>query len=177
MFLNPIKPLSTCYSEDCEGCTLQNRLYCYFSGRELLRFFAITFPPFILEGIGIARINSWLLLPCIVLAISYFSFVEIRAMCSHCPHYTEPGSKKLQCWANYGSIKLCKYCSGSMTQGEIVAFFTGLVFIAGYPLAILIVGIQWLLLVLCTVTVIVMAVLMGRLVRTLFEFRQSVQQR
>ena len=112
-----------------------------------------------------------------MLAISYFSFVEIRAMCSHCPHYTEPGSKKLQCWANYGSIKLCKYRSGSMTQGEIVAFFTGLVFIAGYPLAILIVGIQWLLLVLFTVTVIVMAVLMGRLVRTLFEFRQSVQQR
>ena len=64
-----------------------------------------------------------------------------------------------------------------MTQGENVAFITSLVFIAGYPLAILIVGIQWLLLVLCTVTVIVMAVLMGRLVRTLFEFRQSVQQR
>lgn len=140
LFLDPHKPLSTCTSTDCVDCPLQSRLQCHFSSRELLRFFAMAFSPFVLGGIGIARVNAWMLLPWIGLAIGYFGFVEIRVMCSHCPHYAEPGTRSLQCWANYGSPKLWKYRPGPMTQVEKAIFFAGLVLIAGYPLAFLLVG-------------------------------------
>jgi len=163
MFLDPKKPLSTCSATNCQGCPLQSRVQCHFSSRELLRFFGIAFPAFILGGIGITRINAWLLLPWIALALGYFGFIEIRVMCSHCPHYAEPGTKSLQCWANYGSPKLWKYRPGPITRGENIVFFTGLVLIASYPLVFLVVGMQWLLLALFAVATISMAALMGRL--------------
>lgn len=163
LFLDSRQPISTCSSENCEICPLQDRLQCHFSGRELLRFFGIAFPPFILGGIGIDRISTWWLLPWVGFVVSYFGFIEIRVMCSHCPHYAEPVSKTLQCWANYGSPKLWKYRPGPMTWGERFIFFSGLVVIAGYPLAFLMIGRQWLLLALFVGTVIGMAILMGRL--------------
>jgi len=163
LFLDPQKPLFTCSSTTCEGCPMKTRLQCHFSGRELLRFFAFAFPPFILGGIGIARINGWMLLPWIGLAVSYFGLVEIRVMCTHCPHYAEPGTKSLQCWANYGSPKLWKYRPGPMSRNEKIVFFAGLVLIAGYPLVFLAAWAQWVLLALFALTVAGMAVLMGRL--------------
>lgn len=162
LFLDLHKPLPGCSSIDCAGCPLHERVQCHFSSRELLLFFAIAIPPFILGGIGIARINAWLLLPWIGLALGYFLFVEIRVMCSHCPHYAEPGTKSLQCWANYGSPKLWKYRPGPMSLGERIVFFGGLFPIAGYPLSFLIAGRQWPLLALFAVTTTGMAVLMGR---------------
>jgi steroid 5-alpha reductase family enzyme len=166
LFLNPLKPLSTCSTLNCQGCLLQSRLQCHFGGRELLRFFGIAFPAFILGGIGIARLNAWLLVPWITVIVSYFGLVEIRVMCSHCPHYAEPGTKSLQCWANYGSPKLWKYRSGPMSRGEKVVFFVGLFLVAAYPMAFLLARAQWLLLVLFAVTVAGMAALMGRLMCT-----------
>lgn len=163
MFLDPVKPLSTCSSTDCVGCPLQGRLQCHFGGKELLRFLGIAFPPFILGGIGIVRVNAWWLLPWLGMVLGYFGFVEIRVMCTHCPHYAEPGSKTLQCWANYGSPKLWRFTPGPMSRGEKSVFFIGLIFVVGYPLTFLIAGMQWLLLVLFAVSVTGMASLMGRL--------------
>jgi hypothetical protein len=165
-FLDPRKPLSTCSSDNCQGCPLQSRLQCHFSAKELVRFLAIAFPPFILGGIAIAQVKGWYILPWAVLMLGYFGFVEIRVMCSHCPHYAEPGTRSLQCWANYGSPKLWQYRPGPMTKGENITFFTGLVLIAGYPLAFLIAEAQWLLLGLFVITASGMAVLMGRLMCT-----------
>jgi hypothetical protein len=163
LFLDPRKPLSTCSAKDCQDCPVQDRVHCHFSGRDLLRFFGIAFPAFILGGIGIARINAWLLLPWIALALSYFGFIEIKVMCSHCPHYTEPDTRSLQCWANYGSPKLWKYNPGPMSKAEKWVFYIGLCLIAGYPLVFLLVGRQWLLLALFAGLVVGMAALMGRL--------------
>ena len=125
LFLDSRKPLSNCSSADCERCPLQSRLQCHFGGRELLRFLGIAFPVFTLGGIGMVRVDAWLLLPWIALALSCFGFVEIRVMCSHCPHYAEPGTKSLQCWANYGSPRLWKYCPGPMAREENIFFFVG----------------------------------------------------
>lgn len=163
MFLDPHKPISTCSSNTCQGCPLQYRLVCHFSATHLLRFLGIAFPVFIVGGIGIARFNAWLLLPWIAFALSYFGLIEIRVMCSHCPHYAEPGTKTLQCWANYGSPKIWKYRPGPMTNTEKVIFFVGLGILAGYPLAFLILGRQWLLLGLFAILVTGMAALMDRL--------------
>ena len=162
MFLDPQKLLPTCSSAGCPGCPLQERLHCHFQSRDLVRFFAFAFPPFILGGIGIARLNAWLLLPWIAGCFSYFGLVEIRVMYSHCPHYAESGTKTLQCWANYGSPKLWKYRSGPMTFGENIIFFAGLGPVAGFPLVTMVIGNRWLLLFLFVLLTSGMGILMAR---------------
>ena len=148
LFLDPQTPLSTCSAESCQGCPAQHRLQCHFGGRDLVRFLLLALPPFILGGIGIARINGWLLLPWIVIFFGFFLLVEIRVMCSHCPHYADPGTRSLQCWANYGAPKLWTYRPGPMSGAETAIFYGGLVLIAAYPVVFLVVGAQWLLLAL-----------------------------
>lgn len=161
LFLDPQKPLATCTSNNCQGCVLKNDLQCHFSSRELLRFLGIAFPVFIIGGIGIARVNAWMLIPWLVISFCYFGFIEIRVMCSHCPHYAEPGTKSLQCWANYGSPKLWKYRPGPMSTKEKVMFFSGLVLIAGIPLVVILLGMVWLWLILFIVSVLTMGTLMS----------------
>jgi hypothetical protein len=163
MFLDLQRPLATCSSKNCQSCPLQSRLHCHFNMRDLLRFFGMAFPAFIVGGVGIARFNSWLLLPWIALALSYFGFIEIQVMCSHCPHYAEPGTKSLQCWANYGSPKLWKYRPGPMSTVEKAVFYTGLGLIAGYPLVFLLLSPNWFLLILFGMTVAGMGALMSNL--------------
>jgi hypothetical protein len=141
---------------------VHNRLQCHFQGRDLARFLVIAFPPFIVGGMGIAQQSGWYLIPWIILCLSYFGFIEIRVMCSHCPHYAEPGTGSLQCWANYGSPKLWKYRPGPMSAGEKSVFFVGLALIASYPFVFLVLGRQWWLLILFTALV----VLMGAAMRT-----------
>ncbi|MBN1438756.1 MAG: hypothetical protein JW929_05025 [Anaerolineales bacterium] len=163
LFLDPHKPLSTCSAHDCQGCPVHGRLECHFGFRGLVRFFVFALPLFILGGIGIARINGWLLLPWIGVCLVYFLLVEIRVMCSHCPHYAEPGTRTLQCWANYGAPKLWKYRPGRMSRAETAVFFSGLVPIAGYPAVVLIAGSQWLLLALFAASAAGLGTLMRRI--------------
>jgi hypothetical protein len=162
MFLDPNKSLVTCTFSDCKNCVLNNQLQCHFKIWGLLRFFVVAFPPFILAGIGIAHINAWLLLPWVALALSYFGLIEIRVMCSHCPHYAEPEIKSLKCWANYGSPKLWKYNPGPMSIIEKVVFFIGLGLLGGYPMVILLHSRARLLFVLFILSIISMGGLMSR---------------
>ena len=159
-FLDPQQPLSTCSSEICSNCPLQSRLHCHFYGRDLAKFLAFAFPPFIIGGFGIAHLNAWLLVPWLGIIFSYFLLVEIRVMCSHCPHYAEPGTKTLKCWANYGAPKLWKYRPGTMSKTEKFIFFGGFVLIFGYPLFFLLAGLQWLLLAIFLGTTVLAATLL-----------------
>jgi hypothetical protein len=163
LFLDPNKPLSTCSSMNCQVCVVNSRLHCHFNDWDLLRFFSIAFPPFIIAGIGIVRVKTWLLLPWLALVLVYFGFIEIRVMCSHCPHYAEPVTKSLQCWANYGAPKLWKYRPGPMSASEKVVFFISLGLIAGYPLVLLLLNAAWLFFVLLSFAVIAMSTLMSSL--------------
>lgn len=162
LFLDPRAPLATCDSPNCQACALQGRLVCHFSPGLLARFLVVALPPFILGGTAIARGRPWHLIPCIALILAFFGLVEIRVLCSHCPHYAEPGTRSLQCWANYGSPKLWRYRPGPMSAAEKLTFFAGLALIAGFPLALLILGRQWLLLVLFASSVLAMATCMRR---------------
>ncbi len=145
LFLDRRKPIATCSSTSCQGCPLQSRLQCHFGGKELGRFLAVAFAAFIVGGVGIAQLNAWLLAPWIVFCLGYFGAFEIRALCSHCPHYAEP-TRSLQCWANYGSPKLWKYHPGPMAVWEKAVFLGGIAGIFGYPLVILALTAQWALL-------------------------------
>ncbi len=151
MFLDPRRPLTTCTAKNCEGCPVGKDIHCHFQGRDLTAFLLSVIPSFIIGGAGILHINAWWLIPWLVIIFGYFGFVEIRVMCSHCPHYAEPG-KSLQCWANYGSPRLWKYRPGPMSTMEKFVFLTGLVLIWGYPLAFLLFGLQWFFLAIYLLT-------------------------
>jgi hypothetical protein len=119
--------------------------------KELIHFLLIALPPFLLGGEGIVYVSGWWLIPWLLIAIGFFGFIEIRVMCSHCPHYGEPGNT-LKCWANYGSPKLWAFRPGPMTILEKIIFFSGLVIIWGYPVPFLMTSgrLFWLLVYLLT---------------------------
>jgi hypothetical protein len=150
-FLDPNKPIATCVSETCDGCMVHSVLHCHFKLRDLIHFLLIVLPSFLLGGAAIYHTNAWILIPWLILIIGYFGFVEIRVMCSHCPHYAEEG-RSLKCWANYGSPKIWKYRPRPMSFLEKVIFFAGLVLIWGYPLIFMIADFQLFLLTVYVVT-------------------------
>ena len=151
-FLDLDKPIVTCISGTCDGCPVRKTLHCHFTARDLIHFLLIVSPSFLLGGAGVYRTNGLLLVPWIFMIIGYFGFVEIRVMCSHCPHYAESDSL-LRCWANYGSPKIWKYRPGPMTLGEKMVFLGGFVIVWGYPLPFLISGLQWFLLIVYVLSV------------------------
>jgi hypothetical protein len=153
MFLDSHRPLTTCTASGCEGCPVSKDVHCHFHGRDLAAFLFAGLPMAIVGGAGIIRVSAWWLIPWAAMAFAYFGFIEIRVMCSHCPHYAEPG-KSLQCWANYGSPRLWKYRPGPMTGTEKFVFEAGLLLIFGYPLAFLLMGLQWFLLAIYLLTTV-----------------------
>lgn len=146
LFLDPDKPVATCTAARCEVCAVREKLNCHFSLNQLIHFLVLVFPSFLLGGAGVYHVNSWGLIPWLVIIVGYFGFVEIRVMCSHCPHYAEDGGS-LKCWANYGAPKLWKYRPGPMVSWERVVFFAGFALVWGYPLIFLVVGLQVFLLI------------------------------
>ena len=124
MFLNAEKPIQTCQADACENCAVNHSIHCHFKLKDLVHFLLISLPPFLLGGLGIYHQSAWLLAFWILIVIAFFGFVEIRVMCSHCPHYAETGTS-LKCWANYGAPKLWKYRPGPMSILEKIVFFSG----------------------------------------------------
>ncbi|MBN1412832.1 MAG: hypothetical protein JW969_18470 [Spirochaetales bacterium] len=154
MFLDSGKTLSTCGRNTCEECDVSGRLKCHFNGKQLAVFLGMVAPLFIIAGYSIFIFNPLFMILWIAFALSYFGFIEIRVMCSHCPHYAEPGMKTLKCWANYGSPKLWKYRPGPMSLMEKTVFITGLAVIFLPPVLILPMLGQYLILVVYTALLI-----------------------
>jgi hypothetical protein len=116
-------------------------------------FLIIVAPSFLLGGAGIYNISGWWLIPWLIVIFGYFGFVEIRVMCSHCPHYAEEGNS-LKCWANYGAPKIWEYQPGPMTLWEKVIFFLGFALVWGIPVFFLIFDLQLFLLTVYLLTVV-----------------------
>jgi len=144
-FLDSSLPIATCKATDCAGCGVADSVQCHFRPGDLIHFYLIAIPPFLLAGAGILSAGLMPLLIWIGICVSFFGFIEIRVMCSHCPHYAEEGTS-LRCWANYGSLKLWKYRPGPMSMAENIVFFTGFVAVFGYPLGFFVAGGLWFLL-------------------------------
>ena len=151
-FLSPNKPIATCTSGTCDNCTVSSGLHCHFTLKDLIHFYVIVAPSFLLGGAGIYHVGGWWLIPWLIIVIGFFGFVEIRVLCSHCPHYAEEGNS-LKCWANYGSPKIWKYRPGPMTFLEKIVFFAGFALVWGYPLIFLFADFQLFLLIVYPLTV------------------------
>ena len=145
MFLSTEKPIQTCQADACDDCAVNHSIHCHFKLKDLVHFLLISLPPFLLGGVGIYNQSVSLLVFWILIVIAFFGFVEIRVMCSHCPHYAEAGAS-LKCWANYGAPKLWKYRPGPMSELEKIIFFSGFVIVWGSPLVVLVLSGQWFLL-------------------------------
>lgn len=148
IFLDPDKTLYTCGAENCKGCEISERLVCHFNIKQLILFMLMAVPVLFVTGFFIYQFNPFLLIPWIIFNILFFGFIEIRVMCSHCPHYAEPGIKFLKCWANYGSPKLWKYRPGPMSIFEKVVFYAGFIIIFAPPVILLILQKSYLFLIL-----------------------------
>ncbi len=132
-FLDPDRPIHTCDRTDCEGCGLRGKLACHFSARQLLPFILFFLPVLTAGVLSLARVSIYAVIGWFLCFGLYFGLVEIRVMCSHCPHYAEPEPKTLKCWANYGSPKLWKYRPGPMSAGEKAVFLGGMAAVFIYP--------------------------------------------
>jgi len=150
IFLDPKKPLHTCIKKECNTCELKNKINCHFNIKQLISFLVFAFPPFIIGGIGIWFFYPLFIIPWIALIISYFGFIEIRVMCSHCPHYAEPEIKSLKCWANYGSPKIWKYRPGPMSLNEKIIFYLGLILIIIYPYIFILLSYNFIIMIIYT---------------------------
>lgn len=146
IFLDNNKPLNTCDEKTCNNCNVRSLVSCHFNMKLLIRFFIIAVPCFIIAGIGICLFHYLFIIPWIAFLLLYFGLIEIRVMCSHCPHYAEPETKALKCWANYGSPKIWRYRPGLMSLSEKIVFFSGLVIIFLYPIVIMAISKQIILL-------------------------------
>jgi len=153
LFLDPKKPIATCESRSCDDCLAKNHIHCHFKLLDWVHFLLTSIPPFLLGGAGIYHMSGCLLLPWIIFLVAFFGFIEIRVMCSHCPHYGEP-QIHLKCWANYGAPKPWKYRPGPMTIIEKTVFFFGFAVVWGYPLPFLILGNQLFLLAVYLITTV-----------------------
>ena len=153
LFLDPNKPINTCVSERCNGCAVRKTLHCHFRPTDLIHFLAIALPAFLLGGAGVYHVSGSLLVLWLVMIVGFFGFLEIRVMCSHCPHYAEPDNT-LKCWANYGCPKIWNYRPGPMSLMEKFLFFGGFAIIWGYPLIFLLIGMQWFLLIVYVISAV-----------------------
>ena len=153
LFLDPNKPINTCVSERCNGCAVRKTLHCHFRPTDLIHFLAIALPTFLLGGAGVYHVSGSLLVLWLVMIVGFFGFLEIRVMCSHCPHYAEPDNT-LKCWANYGCPKIWNYRPGPMSFMEKFLFFGGFAIIWGYPLIFLLIGMQWFLLIVYVISAV-----------------------
>jgi hypothetical protein len=144
-FLDPSTPIATCEASDCVSCPVVDSIHCHFSPAELAHFLLISVPVFLVGGAGVLAVGLTPLLIWIAVIVGFFGFVEIRVMCSHCPHYAEQ-TATLGCWANHGTPKLWKYRPGPMSTAEKVVFLGGFVLVWGYPVAFFVVAGLWFLL-------------------------------
>jgi len=147
-FLDPDKPLTTCQETSCDNCNISQDLNCHFNLHQLIQFLLNVSLVILLGGVGIYYYNPLLLIPWIVMFLLYFGLVEIRVMCSHCPHYAETETDTLKCWANYGSPKLWKYRPGPMSSAEKIVFILGLVIIWGYPIVLMALSMNYIFIIL-----------------------------
>ena len=143
-FLDPQKTIFTCTRKGCEGCDVKNEVTCHFTQAQLIKFLLLAFPAFILGGIGAFLYAWWALALFIGLIFAYFLFTEIRVMCSHCPHYAEPDTRTLTCWANYGAPKIWRYRPGPMSIREKAVFLVGMFIVFAEPALFMILAAKYI---------------------------------
>jgi len=151
MRLLATKPIATCSADDCAGCQVGEAVQCHFRLRDHVLLTLIWMPSILIGGAGVLATGLAPLIGWGIFMALFFGLVETRVLCSHCPHYQEPGPV-LRCWANRGGLKLWAPRPGPMSLIERWVFLVGLAAVWLFPLVLLVGGRRWLLLALFVFT-------------------------
>jgi hypothetical protein len=142
-------------SEECNECSIRGKLICHFRRKYLFSFIGLFLVFAITAFIGVIRAGfGWSLLGWVGFWLFFFEFWEIRILCSHCPYYAEEGNS-LHCIANYSSLKLWKYHPEPMNLSEKIQLMIGFIILVGYPLIFLILGGQYVFLIVSIIEIII----------------------
>ena len=139
-------PVNTYSAKTCDNCALHSGINCHFTIGQLIRFYLIVLPSFILGGTGIYQYSSIFLVMWLAILGLFFFVIEIHVLCTHCPHYAEP-DYTLRCWANYGAPKPWKFRPGPMNGYEKAIQLSGFAVVWGYPVPFMISNTNWYLLI------------------------------
>ncbi|MFX1410883.1 MAG: hypothetical protein ACFFA6_11045 [Promethearchaeota archaeon] len=139
---------------ECANCSINDKLHCHVQLKYSLYFgvgFLTALIPALL-GIFFSRYEINLLFIILIgwfiYALFFFCVWESRVLCSHCPYYANHTQKTLHCDINRGAYKISKFHPEPMKKSEIIQFFIGVGILIGYPIPILIIGKQFLMLIL-----------------------------
>jgi hypothetical protein len=129
----------------CKDCRIAGSLMCRFNTQDLTGFL-IGFLPFGIAVIaGMLRGGyGWYLLGWLAFWIVFFFVWEARVLCSHCPYWAEEG-RVLHCHANYGVIKIWRFHPEPMSKAEKAQFVIGVFLFVVYPFIFMLLGGQYLL--------------------------------
>lgn len=155
---NQINPYDICTwrpKSECNNCTLKGFLKCHFKIRYLLNFIGLflLFAIPAVAGIILAG-YGWYLLGWLAFSIVFFEFWEIRILCSHCPYYAEK-SRLLHCFGNYLCFKAWRFHPEPMTRSEKIQFLLGVIIFFGYPFIFMVLGGQFIFIILSAIGVLV----------------------
>jgi len=156
------KPVSKCIKESCTDCKIKAKLACHFNPVQLLLFYVITIPSFIIGGIALYDFGITSFVVWFVIFGSYFLLIGIRVLCTHCPHYND-SSFILKCRGNFGVPKLWKYRRGPMNNIEKGIMISGFIVIWGYPVIFISLMGKWILLAEYILSVILFFTLLRKL--------------
>ena len=127
--MNEKNPYNICTWDDqadCANCANQEKLACKRDPKIATAFAVISVPTMVVTIIGMIIIGFlagawWILIAFILWLVVIFGFIEIRALCTHCPYYAEE-SKALHCLGNNGAPKPWRYRPGPMNNIEKFIF-------------------------------------------------------
>ena len=145
MTKNPYNICTVDLNSNCNDCSLQNKLHCKRDKNKLKVSLLVILSLIIISLFGIMITCFiiefwWPLIIYFIFIILFFTVIEIRVTCSHCPFYAEK-SHRLQCLANYFSPKIWKFHPEPIALWEKVVTIVGFVFLGLFPLLIELYGI------------------------------------
>jgi len=145
---NPYKICTWNKDSDCKNCSINEKLHCKWDSRILTRF-ATLYLPFGISGFigmivtGMLTSIWWFLIGYVIFITLFFTLIEIRILCRHCPFYAEKG-RTIHCLANEGLPKVWKYSPEPVSGSEKVLLLICFGFFGGFPIGTEIYGIWYL---------------------------------
>lgn len=141
--MSKINPHNICTWDpeaDCEKCENRGRLSCKWSAQGLAGFLLPAFAFGLVAVFGIVMVGIiaglwWPLAAYLGFWVFFFTFFEIRILCSHCPYYARSG-RMLHCLANHGTIKLWRYHPEPMNRFEKISLIVGFIIFGAFPVAV-----------------------------------------
>lgn len=148
---------AACSSESCDVCSIEGKLLCIHTRKDLADF-AVLFIGWVIPFFaGMVIGGFWTALAVWVgLALIFFGYVEALILCRHCPHYAEEGFT-LTCHANWGLPKIPRFDPHPANALEKAVWLLYVAVLFLYYIPFFIISEQWLLLVITTWASIVWA--------------------